>query len=468
MLRQYAAFFFLLRSVVDIVIINSCWIAVYFIRFRLGIFSITKGIPDFKEHLILSLPIMCICWVGCLWTGLYKPRRIHTMSRQLLDLLKATLLNGLLMLAFFYYAKDVPYSRKLLILFVIMLFLGLTFSHLLVIRILRFWRKKGYNLRYYAVIGAGKKAQTLVQDIRNMRWTGLKCVFFADNEPDCIGKKLLGVPVRGPVDKVPELVKAQGINEVYLAMEGSEAQNVYPVLESLQCAGVTIRIIPNWGNLVSISDPVVVPVGSQVLFSSAVSPLNGCNIILKRSFDLLTSSLLLVLSSLPMLIIMLLIKFTSRGPVFYRQARTGMDQEEFEMLKFRTMKTDTEKQSQPQWCEPDDDRCTLVGKWLRKTCLDELPQLVNVVKGQMSLVGPRPERPCIIKGFSEKYKKYMLRHKVKAGITGWAQVNGLRGDTSLRKRLVYDLYYIRNWSFTFDLWILLRTPWYIVEGSNAK
>ena len=467
MLRTYTAFLSLLQAVVDIVIISSCWAVVYFVRFYGEIFSTTKGIPDFKKHLILTLPIVCICYLGCLWSGLYKPKRIHSMFKQFIELLKASLLSGILILAFFYYVKDEPYSRKLLLLFVAMLFLGLSFSHLLTRAALRLLRKRGYNLRHYAVIGTGRKGQQLVQDIRQMGWSGLKCAFFIDNYPGLIGSELLGVAVEGPVGKTPELVKANRIDEVYLALGGNEAQKVYPILESLQYAGVTIRIVPDWGNLISMSDLAVVPIGSQLLFSAADSPLSGNKIILKQAFDFIVVLLILIIVSIPMLITALLIKLSSKGPVFYKQMRLGMDQEEFKILKFRTMKNDAEKEEDSQWSKPDDTRCTAIGKWLRKTSLDELPQLINVVKGQMSLVGPRPERPYFVKQFSEEYRRYMLRHKVKAGMTGWAQINGFRGDTSLRKRLVYDLYYVKNWSFTFDLWILLRTPWHVIKGENA-
>ena len=168
-----------------------------------------------------------------------------------------------------------------------------------------------------------------------------------------------------------------------------------------------------------------------------------------------------------MILIAVLIKITSKGPVFYKQCRIGMNQKEFQIFKFRTMAVDAEEENAPRWTMCNDSRCTPIGAWLRRASLDELPQLINVVRGQMSLVGPRPERPSFAKQFSEGYRKYMLRHKVKAGMTGWAQVHGLRGDTSLRKRLLYDLYYIRNWSLWLDLWILLLTPWHIVKGENA-
>lgn len=467
MLKRYAASVSLLRSVVDIIIITAVWIVVYYVRFYLQIFSSPKGVPDLSKHLGLALPIVCICYFGCVWSGLYGPKRVQSMFRQFSNLLKASFLSGLLVLTFLYYVQDEPYSRKLLALFVVMLFLGLSFSHLLVMAILQFLRKKGYNLRYYAVVGAGKRGQMLVRDIERMRWLGLKCRFFVDNNPVRIGGELLGAPVYGPIEKLTELVKAGQIDEVYLTLSGSEAQQVYPMLESLQCAGITIRIIPDWGNLVSISDAVAVPIGSQLLFSAADSPLSGHNIILKEIFDRTIGLVLLFIFAVPMAVIAALIKLTSKGPVFYKQARVGMDQKEFEMLKFRTMLVDAEKKDGPQWAKPNDSRRTPIGAWLRSTSLDELPQLINIIKGQMSLVGPRPERPYFVKQFSEEYKKYMFRHKLKAGMTGWAQINGFRGDTSLKKRLQYDLYYIRNWSFGLDLWVLLRTPWHIIKGKNA-
>ncbi len=467
MLRTYATFITLFRSAADIVIIGCAWIAVYYLRFYSGIFSVTKGISDFEEHLTLGLPIICLCYLSCSWIGLYKTKRIHSMPKQLTDIFKVSILSGLLILAFLYCTRSQPYSRKLLVIFIAMLFAGLVFSHLFTMAIMRNLRKKGYNLRYYAVIGAGKKGQQLVRDIEQTGWFGLKCRFFVDNNPNRIGTELLGAPVYGPVEKLTELVKAEHINEVYLALSGTEAQAVYSTLEHLQSTGITVRIIPDWGNLISISDARAVPVGSQLLFSAADSPLSSYNIVLKEVFDRIAGLILLFAFAIPMAIIAVLIKLTSKGPVFYKQTRIGMDQKEFEMLKFRTMTVDAEKENGPQWAKPHDPRRTRIGAWLRSASLDELPQLVNVVKGEMSLVGPRPERPHFVKRFSQEYKKYVLRYKLKAGMTGWAQVHSFRGDTSLRKRLQYDLYYIRNWSFGLDLWILLQTPWKIIKSKNA-
>jgi len=474
MLKRYAVFFSLLRSIIDIAMIGCVWVAVYYLRFKffpsyLGMFHVdpAKGIPPFDKHLILTPTIVAVSYVGCLLAGLYRPKRIKSAFKQFGEVLKASFIGGLLVQAYLYYSQDVFYSRPLVALFIVMLFWGLLCSHLVAMMILRYIRRKGYNLRYYAVIGAGKKGQLLVRDIRQMGWLGLKCSFFVDNNPERIGNRLLDVPVYGPIDKLTDLVETKVIDEVYLTLGGHEAQTVYPILESLQSRGVTIRIIPDWGNLVSISDAVAVPIGSQVLFSAADSPLTDRNIALKEIFDRVVGLLLLVVLAVPMTVIALLIKITSKGPILYKQTRVGMDQKEFDMLKFRTMRVDAETENGPQWAKRDDPRCTRVGKWLRATSLDEVPQLINVIKGEMSLVGPRPERPHFVKQFSEEYRKYMLRHKLKAGMTGWAQIYGFRGDTSLRKRLQYDLYYIRNWSFGLDLWILLRTPWQILKGKNA-
>ncbi len=467
MLKRYAAFISFFRSVCDICVTSFIWIFVFYLRFHSGIFVTTKGIPDFKKHLLLTLPVVLICYLCCFFAGLYKAKRTQNMFAQILDIFKTSFLSGLFVLAFFYYLRDLPYSRKLLVLFMVLLFIGLVFSHVFTMALVRRFRRKGYNLRHCVIIGTGQKGQQLFQDIEKTGWLGLKCAFFIDFDPVSIGSKLFGVPVYGPCEKLPELIKTKNIDEVYLTLDGNQAQKVYPVLKTLQSTGITIRIIPDWGELISISDANIITIGSQVLFSAADSPLSGFNAILKEIFDRLIALFLLAIFIVPMGIIALLIKLTSRGPIFYKQVRVGMDQKEFHILKFRTMAADEQNKNGAQWTTLQDPRRTPLGKWLRKTSLDELPQLINVLRGQMSLVGPRPEQPYFVKEFSEEYKNYMLRHKVKAGMTGLAQINGFRGDTSIRKRLLYDLYYVRNWSFVLDLWILLRTPWNIIKGSNA-
>ena len=466
MLKRYAVFFSTLQSVFDISLIAVAWIGTYFIRFYSKLFSSPKGIPAFEEHIYLTLLVVFLCYLACSWSGLYRPKRLQSFFNQIALAFKACVISAVLVSTALYYLYNEPYSRKLLVIFLGVLFTSLVLSRVVTMAILRKLRRKGYNLRYYAVIGAGKKGQRLVRDMEELGWIGMKCKFFVDNDPARIDHTLLGVPVYGPVERTMALVDENEIDEIYLTLSGSEAVASYPVLGELQNQGITVRTIPDWGNLLS-TNVTVVPIGSQVLFSAGESALQGSGIIIKEAFDWLAALLLLLVFAVPMALIAILVKLTANGPVFYKQTRVGMDQKEFKMLKFRTMRVDAEKEDTPQWSKPGDPRRTSIGVWLRRTSLDEIPQLINVVKGQMSLVGPRPERPQFVKQFSEEYKKYMLRHKVKAGMTGLAQINGFRGDTSLKKRLQYDLYYIRNWSFAMDMWILLRTPWHIIKGKNA-
>jgi FlaA1/EpsC-like NDP-sugar epimerase len=340
MLKRYAISVSFLRSISDICIIGWIWLCVFYVRFHSGIFITDKGIPDFEKHLILTLPIILICYLSCLFLGLYKPKRTQSLFVQLLDIFKTSIFSGLFILAFFYYLQDVPYSRKLLALFVIMLFAGLIFSHILSMVILRRLRKKGYNLRYYAIIGVSQKAQQIVRDIEQTGWLGLKCVYFVDNNPDLIGTELLGITVYGPVEKLTEFAETEKIDEVYLALSGQEAQKAYPVLKNLQSAGITIRIIPDWGNLTSTNNTTAITIGSNLIFSSADSPLDGANIVLKEIFDRLGALILLIILMFPMILIAILIKLTSRGPVFYKLLRLGLDKKIFMIFKFRTLSRD--------------------------------------------------------------------------------------------------------------------------------
>lgn len=465
MLKQHAAFWVLIRIVTDTAIVFLCWVGAYYLRFYSGMIPV-RSIPAFGYHLQLTAAVLIISTLSFSFTGLYSSKRVLNTFKQAVCILKAVALAALVLLAFLYYIRQSPYSRTLLALFVPMLVLGLSMSHSLALALIRLARKRGYNLRHFAVIGTNKAARELVSQMHNMAWLGLRCDFFVD---DAVKKdrKIMDIPVYGPIDNLPELARQHQLDEVYLAATGAEALKAYPILAMLQARGVTVRIVPDWGHLLSTGGPVVVQVGSQILFSAADSPLNAANIVIKEIFDRLGALILLTICALPMVIIALLIKLTSPGPVFYRQLRLGVDQRKFNIIKFRTMKVDAEKTTGPKWCTLHDNRCTAVGKWLRKTSLDELPQLLNVLAGHMSLVGPRPERPCFVKQFCETHRKYMLRHKVKSGMTGYAQVNGLRGNTSLKKRLVYDLYYVRNWSLMLDFWILLKTPISVIAAKGA-
>jgi Undecaprenyl-phosphate glucose phosphotransferase len=295
---------------------------------------------------------------------------------------------------------------------------------------------------------------------------GLKLMGFLTKSPSKVGKILQGVPVLGLFSELPAIIQEKNPHLVILALPLSAHGQIEEILGTIKEEMVDIKIVPDFFRFMHLRGGIEEFDGLPII-NLQESPMVGWNRLIKRGMDLFISSLLLVHFSPLMLLIALLVKLTSTGPVFYAQKRMGLDGRVFTMLKFRSMVHQAESASGPVWAVPDDARRTRFGRIIRNVSLDELPQLFNVLKGEMSLVGPRPERPEFIEDFRTKIPRYMLRHKMKAGITGWAQVNGWRGQTSLEKRIECDIYYIQNWSFLLDMKILLRTCWRGLVHRNA-
>ena len=273
-----------------------------------------------------------------------------------------------------------------------------------------------------------------------------------------MGQRIRGYPVLGVLDDVSKCIKTHGVDKLFITLPMRSQDHFERVLFNLGEESVDIKVVPDLMQYMSLSGGVD-DFDGLPLINLSESPLYGWNMVFKRATDLVVSLSALILTSPLMILIALLIKLESQGPVFFMQERVGLDRKGFKMYKFRSMKMEAESQTGPVWTQENDDRRTRLGVWLRKTSLDELPQLFNVFAGDMSLVGPRPERPMFVEDFKKSVPHYMLRLKMKAGITGWAQVNGWRGNTSLEKRIEHDLYYIRNWSWFFDIKILIQTLW---------
>ena len=265
--------------------------------------------------------------------------------------------------------------------------------------------------------------------------------------PQKVGTEIQGIEVLGLYEEIDQVIQNRGINLVIFALPLTAHQKLEELLNRIRDEMVDIKIVPDLYRFISLRGGVEEFEGLPFI-NLRESPMVGWNRILKRSFDIILASLVLILFSPLLLLIALAIKVTSKGPVLYRQVRMGLDGRVFEMLKFRSMVVGAEKETGPVWAQKEDPRRTVLGRILRKVSFDELPQLINVIKGEMSLVGPRPERPELIQSFKDKIPKYMLRHKMKAGMTGWAQIHGWRGNTSLEKRIEFDLYYIENWSLS--------------------
>jgi Undecaprenyl-phosphate glucose phosphotransferase len=309
------------------------------------------------------------------------------------------------------------------------------------------------NQRQAAIVGAGRSGQRLLHALRRNAWTGLQVAYFIDDRDE--PAVLHGVRVMGPLANLQQLIEAQPVDAVFIALPADEANRLEDVLEQLDWSMADVRLVPDISPTYAMK-PSVSELDDVPILSLRQTPLYGWNALVKRGFDLAVGSLCLLLAAIPMLMIAILIKAHDGGPVFYRQRRMGLDGEAFELVKFRTMRPDAERDG-PVWSQKLDARRTPIGGFLRRTSLDELPNLFNVLAGQMSLVGPRPERPEFIAEFKREIPQYMLRHKMKAGMTGFAQIRGLRGETSLRKRIQHDVHYIRNWSLFLDIRILLQT-----------
>jgi Undecaprenyl-phosphate glucose phosphotransferase len=325
---------------------------------------------------------------------------------------------------------------------------------------LRQLRRRGLNRRHVAIIGTGRLAQRVARTLARNSWTGLKVSYFISHHPSTARTQCLERPVVGGLDDLDQLLAGYPVDAVYIAMPATLAGAVPDLLARLERFTVNVRYVPDINPKHMPERMQFAQLEGMPILSYRENPTLGLGGITKRTIDIAGALVGLLLLSPVLLLIAIAIRLTSPGRVLFKQSRVSVGSDEFKIYKFRTMRSDSCEAS-PSWTQRDDPRVTPLGRFLRRTSLDELPQLFNVLRGEMSLVGPRPERPELVERFRDRQRGYVLRQHVKAGMTGWAQINGLRGDTCLRKRLQYDLFYIRNWSIWFDIRILFAT---IIRG----
>lgn len=331
---------------------------------------------------------------------------------------------------------------------------------------LRWLRRRGYNLRHVCIVGAGELAREVVTRLREAPWSGLIVHALYDDATALAGTSIEGVPVRGPIAQLGRDLEAGGIDQVWIALPLRDEDQIRRVATELRGHSVQIRYVPDIFGFELLRHSFSEIAGMPVI-GLTDTPIEGTARMLKAAEDYALGTFLLLIASPLFIVIAIVVAASSRGPIFYRQTRVTSNGRQFTMLKFRTMPVNAETQSGPVWSVPHQARSTRFGRMLRRYSLDELPQLINVLRGDMSLVGPRPERPEFIVQFRKDVPGYMQKHLVKAGITGWAQVNDLRGSSDLSKRIQYDLYYIDNWSLWFDLRILALTVMHVFRSRNA-
>jgi len=456
LLKRYNQVFVSFLFLSDLLVIAFSWLMAYLLRFEAGFVEVTKGTPSWGQHLPLLVLLLLVCSGVFQLSGLYRPRRLSTLSKELGEITRALTISILVFVFLTYFFKEYRYSRLTILYFWLLSIFLIGLSRFLSRHLLRAFRKREYNLRYVLIVGESELGQKLLHSFHTHPDLGLKAVGFLSDSEEKMGRIISGLEVIGTFEDLHRLLTEQKIDQVYIAVPFHQHEKIRQILTSLKNEMVDIRVVSDLYDFIRLRGGIDELDGLPII-NIQDTPLHGWGKVAKRALDFVLSCAGILFLGPVMLMIGIAIKMTSRGPVFYRQKRMGLDGQIFEMLKFRSMVVDAEKETGSVWAKSDDPRRTALGKILRKMSLDELPQLFNVLAGEMSLVGPRPERPELIDQFKHKIPRYMLRHKIKAGVTGWAQVNGWRGNTSLEKRIEHDLYYIENWSISFDLRILFLT-----------
>jgi Undecaprenyl-phosphate glucose phosphotransferase len=476
MLKKQTQWMILLFLAGDLITTCGAFLIAFYLRFSVEVIPVTKNYPPLSQYVKL-LPLIAIIWIIVFnIKGLYRMDRRFSKVDEWFSVfiacaISVILLMGSLLYYKVYYKPDVApefeYSRAVFGLFLILNVVLTGAARFGIEKFIEHLRARGYSTRRVLIAGAGDLGRTVADKILSHRELGYHIVGFTDDDPEKLDTTYRNLRVLGELADTRDIVLNYNVDYLYIALPVDASRRMLDLIKRVSAECVEIRIVPDLLQYITIRAGVEDLEGVPIINLNE-TPLQGWNVVIKRLADIAVSAAVLLLFLLVFPPIALLIKLTSQGPVFYRQERMGLDGKPFTIFKFRSMTVDAEKHTGgPTWATEDDPRRTGLGKILRRLSLDELPQFFNVLKGDMSIVGPRPERPAFVNEFKKDLPHYMLRHRVKAGITGWAQVNGLRGDTSIKKRLEYDLYYIENWSLSFDFKILWMTLWNSVVHKNA-
>ena len=424
----------------DAGIIGAAYFFSWYLRFKSGVFVQDAGVLPAKTYfsaLFLIIPGYLLLYSIF---QLYMPRRVKSYRKELMDIIRANGIGFMIFILVLYFIKQEHFSRQMLCIF-FFINISLEFASRYLIRtILWKMRKQGLNQKHILMIGESQMAEQYMDRLReNPKWGYQVFAHLKDEE------------------KLERILEGNELDEVVIALRAEDYGKLERIVDVCEKAGVHTKMIPDFGNVISTRPYSEDVQGIPVIHVRRV-PLNIMrNRVAKRAVDLIGATVAIILFSPVMLLTVLVVALTEEGSVIYRQERVGLHNQVFYMYKFRSMIMQDEEKEKAEWSTRNDPRITPVGKLIRRTSIDELPQLFNVLKGEMSLVGPRPERPQFVQKFRDEIPRYMVKHQVRPGMTGWAQINGYRGDTSIEKRIEYDLYYIENWTMVFDMKILILT-----------
>ncbi|GFH94161.1 UDP-glucose:undecaprenyl-phosphate glucose-1-phosphate transferase [Lachnospiraceae bacterium] len=468
MIKDNQKVFNRLHVLMDVMITVVSYALAYVIKFyMIDAQSPNVGVLPVRDYfmvLLFLVPGYVIVYFLC---DVYGPKRTVKRRHEFLAIFQANTLGMAFYIIILYVViREINYSRWMMVIFYMLNIFFTCLSRVVLRSMLRTIRSRGYNLKHVLVVGYSRAAEQYIDRLLwNPQWGYKICGILDDTVPS--GTLYKGIKVLGRLQNLEVILPHNELDEVAIALALKDYDNLENVVNICEKSGVHTKFIPDYNSVIPTRPYTEDLMGLPVINIRYVPLSNNSNKVIKRAMDILGSLCGIVLFSPVMLFLALLVKISSPGPVIFRQERVGLHSKPFYMYKFRSMEQQSEDAEKKAWTVRDDPRVTGIGKFMRRTSLDELPQLFNILKGDMSMVGPRPERPLFVERFKEEIPRYMVKHQVRPGLTGWAQVNGYRGDTSIKKRIDCDIYYIENWTMGFDIKIIFLTFFTGFVNKNA-
>ena len=466
MIRDNQKYFNRLQVLLDAIVIAGSYLLSWWLKFEGPLSDSNAGAYTMQFYFSALYFLVPGYLVLYYLNKMYTPKRTRRIETEITQVFASNLMGAGVFLVCIAVFKISDFSRGLIGIYSAVCAFFLIFERLVIRWVLSHIRSRGYNVKHILLIGYSRAAEEYISRIKaNPQWGYVVRGILDDKVPR--GTLYKGVKVIGGIDNLSMILPVSDLDEIAVTLALSDYDRLEELVGMCEKSGVHTKFIPDYNSLIP-NRPYTEDLNGLPVINIRYVPLtNTFNAIVKRLFDIVSSLTALVILSPFLLIVAIIIKCTSKGPVIFKQERVGLHNKPFNMYKFRTMYVQDTEEEVKAWTTKNDPRVTKVGKFFRRTSIDELPQLFNILKGDMSVVGPRPERPQFVEKFREEIPRYMIKHQVRPGLTGWAQINGFRGDTSIRKRIDYDIYYIENWSFVFDLKIIFLTMFRGFINENA-